>query len=245
MRGPRTLCVSGSEHGTTPVNQGDASMMIESKAKGHPSIRLIEPGRIHRSGDTDFSDFQTHLSNRTIPAGVIWLNSMLKREDHHVALALAHLEWRDMKAGLSLSKSLDRQRRLETKMRRGDKDHDLALKLMPDRYLPEVESSKGIPTYTVNGEAVRNLFTTDGDNPFEQGGHDLRYAYIAAWARKEGLPGAHWIDSSELPKSEWPPTAEHEIRERNLMAKGMGYEAAHKLATADEKRFRVSKTMPQ
>ena len=209
--------------------------------KDHPAICLVDPAIMHnKDKDTDFADFQTHLSNKRIPKNEIWINSKLKREDHHVAIAVGTQEYKDMLAGVSLDKSLDSQRKLEIKIRRKDKDHDLAIEPYPDgkEYDPEIKSIGNIPSFLVNGEAVRNLYSVGDDNPFEQGGHDLRYPYIKAWAKKEGYPGAHWVDKSDLEPVDYAPTLRHETGERNDMGKGMKYEPAHVKATSDEKKFR-------
>ena len=206
----------------------------------HPIIKQVDERKLHQSGDTDFSDFQTHLSNPKIPKNEIWINEKLDKEDHHVAAIIAIQEWKDMRDGISLDKSLDGQRKLEVKVRRKDKDHHLDAKPYPSgkEYDPGIEVNPDVPIFIVDGDAVRNLYSTSNDNPFQQGGHDLRYPYIASWCKKESFPGGIWIDKIDLDKLDYAPTLHHEIHERNNMAKGMSYEPAHKLATASEKKFR-------
>lgn len=75
--------------------------------------------------------------------------------------------------------------------------------------------SNKIKVWIVNGELVRDLFFLD----FTQGGHDKVYHFIP----KNEI----WIDDDASP-NERKFILLHEIHERNLMAKGWGYESAHR-----------------
>ena len=84
------------------------------------------------------------------------------------------------------------------------------------------EYSNGqIKVWIVNGELVRGLFFLD----FTEGGHDKVYSFIPS--------NEIWLDD-DLDPSEIKFVLLHEVHERNLMSKGIGYEKAHKSSSEIE-----------
>lgn len=93
-------------------------------------------------------------------------------------------------------------------------------------YLLKLGSKKGLTVWLVNGSKIRRDIYPD----FVFGGNDKRYAFIP--------PKEIWIDG-DVSVYELEFTTEHEIHERNLMARGMSYEAAHREALKVEREARL------
>jgi hypothetical protein len=79
----------------------------------------------------------------------------------------------------------------------------------------------------VDGHAVR----TGRDVEFALGGHHWRYPWIPA--------GEVWVEAGVADPGDWIATVVHEVAERAIMRDlGMGYEAAHAVASAAERALR-------
>ncbi len=83
----------------------------------------------------------------------------------------------------------------------------------------------GVHVWLVNGRLVRSCYDID----FTEGGHDYVYEFVP---RDEV-----WIDD-DIHDNENGFVLFHELHERNLMAKGMDYDAAHEDASRLERRYR-------
>ncbi len=79
-----------------------------------------------------------------------------------------------------------------------------------------------VSIWLVDGDLVRKSFYKD----FIEGGH----GYVYPWIPKNEV----WIDD-RLPVTKWKSVIAHELYERQLMKKGMGYSQAHKYANAFER----------
>jgi hypothetical protein len=76
----------------------------------------------------------------------------------------------------------------------------------------------GTAVWIVNGRLVRSVF----DIEFTEGGHEYVYEFVPH--------GQVWIDD-DVTDQEVGYVILHELHERNLMAKGMTYDAAHDSAS--------------
>lgn len=91
----------------------------------------------------------------------------------------------------------------------------------------KLETLGGFEIFSVDGLKIRHFIDLD----FTMGGHGLRYVYVPL--------NEVWIDSSNL--NEKREIIAHEIREFQLMKKGMSYSRAHEFASLVEQNMRNKK----
>lgn len=171
--------------------------------------KIVNAAKIRNTIDTDFSSVGTYLEYPYIPRGVLWIDRYLKAE-RPLFLALAKLE-RSMK-GKPFTLIRERAKKMMT---------------VPGS-LPvpkKTESVAGLDVRYMDGCAVRKHL----DPYFLLGGHALVYSYIPS--------GQVWIDVHQ-DTQEQKFTLLHEIKEYDLMRRGVSYDDAHDFALAEERAAR-------
>ncbi len=136
-----------------------------------------------------------------------------------------------MEKGVSQDEALEQADAVEAEMRRkaGDVDKVKGDNGLPDpekvhvRLLKKLETPVGV--WIVNGRLVRSVF----DQDFTEGGHEHVYEFVPT--------NEVWIDD-QITDPERPLVILHELHERNLMEKGMDYDAAHADSSKLEKHMR-------
>ncbi|MDO8584076.1 MAG: hypothetical protein Q7R83_02760 [bacterium] len=172
-------------------------------------IKLVNAAKIRNTIDTDFSSVGSYVEYPYIPRGEMWIDRYLKAE-RPLFLSLAKLE-RSMKGKPF---RLIRERAQKTMTVPGS---------LPSAV--KIEKQGGLDVRYLDGRAVRKHL----DPYFLLGGHALVYSYIP--------PGQVWIDIHQDPK-EQKFTLVHEIKEYELMKRGMSYDDAHDYALAEERAAR-------
>jgi hypothetical protein len=186
---------------------------------------------IRNTIDIEFTNFGQHYRFPFIPEREVWIDK--EHAPDELEFFIVHLvtEQRLMAGGASYEDALDaadgRERELRTRAGgavassgRGQQQamHNLRASLWD-------ELDAGVKVWVVDGRLVRSVFDID----FTEGGHDLVYDYVP--------PREIWIDN-DLDERERPFVLFHELHERNLMAKGWGYEPAHAEASGREFHLR-------
>lgn len=172
---------------------------------------------IRQTQDPDFAIFHRHgdpekdYTNRLyVSEGELWI-------DHRQLSELAYLLKIERGKFAGLTGAAYDKKRLE-----------IIEELAPNRTkIPEFIITLDPPVYYLDGAAVRKFL----DPEFVQGGHWLVYSYIP----KDQL----WIDAT-MDFRDWEHVLIHEKTELGLMAQGLIYEEAHKIATRVEKSSRVA-----
>ena len=172
-------------------------------------LHIVDAEKIRNTIDTDFSGAATHEDFPWIPKGELWLDKHFKKE-HKLFVALEALE-RKLK-----SRPFKEVRAAAQKQFIQEGSSVAVLKTM---------KKSGYVIRIVDGASVRKAV----DPFFMLGGHDLVYSYLP----KNEI----WIDSCQS-KQEQIYTLEHELKERELMRKGMSYYDAHDYAIAYERSLR-------
>ncbi len=198
--------------------------------RGGITIWRVDGAYIRTNMDEEFSDYGHHYTFDFIPREEFWIDQNTPEETEFF---IRHMltEYRLMKKGMPQDEALEQADAIEAEMRRkaGDVDKVRGENGLPDpekvhiRLLKKLETPVSI--WIVNGRLVRSVF----DQDFTEGGHDHVYEYVPT--------NEVWIDD-QITDPERPFVILHELHERNLMAKGMDYDAAHADSSKLEKHMR-------
>jgi hypothetical protein len=201
-------------------------------ARGEPYVRLlgraagvaiwrVDGHRVRDMIDVEFTNGGHHYSRTYVPPDEIWLDRDAPAAREWPFWALHQLiERAAMAGGASYHSALARANRHERAERRR------LLGAANGRvHRRRLGSAAGRQVWLVDGNAVRTRYFLD----FTLGGHGLRYRFVP---RRE-----IWIDDAVAP-AERPAILHHEVVEVGHMAAGLGYAAAHALASRAETRFR-------
>ena len=193
---------------------------------------IVNGSYIRRNVDEEFSNFGHHWSIASIPKNEIWLDQEADPDEQRFFVAHATLE----RALMARGKDYDTaraagnlaERRLRAKS--GDIQKVAAGKSLPQAARVHLRLWKtlgnGVQVWFVKGRLVRSVF----DIEFTEGGHEHVYEYIP----KNEI----WIDD-DCHEDENSFVLFHEMHERNLMADGMDYDAAHDDSSRLEKHYRL------
>jgi len=190
------------------------------KTVGKITVWQVDGGHVRQHFNGEFSNFGQHYKYRFIPTNEFWLDKTeIEGEE---MFFINHLEWEHklMAVGKKYDwafNQADRRERLERrhspKIKKILKNKYTQKKLinMVHQKMWKKYSHQRIKIWLVNGRLVRDLLITY----FTAGGHGFVYNFIP----KDEI----WIDNV-LNEKEKKLTLIHELRERNLMAKGWGYD---------------------
>jgi hypothetical protein len=190
-------------------------------------IWIVDGAYVRKNIDEEFSNFGHHFSIKEIPIDEIWLDREAHPDEQRFFIAHAVVERRAMVEG----KSYDEARHLACDAEYRLREHTTDLRhVAPQRALPEADRvhvrlrkqlGDGTAVWIVDGRLVRSVF----DIEFTEGGHEYVYEFVPH--------GQVWVDDDVM-EEEIGYVILHELHERNLMAKGMTYDAAHDLASKIE-----------
>jgi len=200
---------------------------------GDISVWSVDGAWVRRHLDIDFTNFGQHYRFKFIPRDEFWLDEEFEeRKEADFFIRHLQVERRLMAKGLSYPRALSYAGRAERAERlksartaaflRIDTDAG-RLRRLHKRLLAAY--GRGIKIWLIDGELVRGWHYLD----FTQGGHDKVYPFVPA--------GEVWIDD-DLTPAERPYVLLHELHERQLMAGGLKYPAAHRSACELEQRCR-------
>ncbi len=198
--------------------------------RGAIIIWRVDGSYIRTNMDEEFSDYGHHYTFDFIPKGEFWIDQNTPEEtDFFIRHMLT--EYRLMQKGVSQDEALEQADAVEAEMRKkaGDVDRVRGENGLPDPEKVHVRLLKKLETpvsvWIVNGRLVRSVF----DQDFTEGGHEHVYEYVPT--------NEVWIDD-QITDPERPFVILHELHERNLMEKGMDYDAAHEDSSKLEKHMR-------
>lgn len=192
-------------------------------------VWIVDGNFVRDNIDEEFTNFGQHFQFKFIPKKEFWIDRERNPGEEKYFIDAMLVMNRLMLKGISRKKSAEFADRVERRERRKS---DLVKKELKRKKLGKViydihkrllkkYSSEKLNVWIVDGELVRDLFFTD----FTEGGHDKVYNFVP----KNEI----WIDD-DLSFREIKFVLLHEIHERNLMAKGMKYNNAHKSASEIE-----------
>lgn len=185
--------------------------------------------------DVEFTNGHHHFSRRYIPINEIWLDRDA-RGAREWAYWLLHqrIERALMSGGVpylrafALASRVEQRERLLAHGLDSRPSHSEVGRAVRLRRLGRID---GREAWLVSGKSVRDLAYAD----FTLGGHGFRFAFIP----KTEI----WIDNA-VSRLERPAILHHEAVEVSLMARGMTYLEAHRLASRAEARFRRAALSP-
>ena len=199
--------------------------------RGPLDVWLVDGSYVRKNIDEEFSNFGHHWSFSEIPEREIWLDHESDPDELKFFIRHAVLERRLMRQGKDYDAARRKANREERKMRASSGD---LRKVTDGKSLPRAERvherlwkklPNGVSVWFVKGRLVRSVF----DVEFTEGGHEHVYEYVPR--------GEVWIDD-DIHDDELGFVLFHELHERNLMAKGMDYDAAHEESSRLERYYR-------
>ncbi|GAC1515766.1 MAG: hypothetical protein NVS1B4_07610 [Gemmatimonadaceae bacterium] len=199
--------------------------------RGGVSVWSVDGAYIRKNVDEEFTNFGHHWSIDRIPRGEIWIDQEAHPDEQRFFVRHAIVERHLMSRGADYDAARLKADAEERAMRSraGDLRKASQAKGLADsraclrRLWKRLEN--GIEVWFVDGRLVRSVF----DIEFTEGGHDYVYEFVPS--------SQVWIDD-DVHESERGFVLFHELHERNLMAKGMAYNAAHADSSRLEKRYR-------
>lgn len=217
--------------GAVPGARRRAPYLRFVRQDGAVSIWIVDGAYVRKNIDEEFSNFGHHFSLPKIPRGEIWLDQEADPDEQAFFLRHAMVERRLMAAGKDYDTARLAACAAERRLRERSKDLDKVTKGkgLPDPERVHVRLWKALPSavrvWIVEGRLVRSVF----DIEFTEGGHEHVYEYVPH--------NEVWIDD-DVEENERAFVLFHELHERNLMAKGMDYDAAHADSSRLELHFR-------
>ncbi len=199
--------------------------------RGPVTIWLVDGAYVRKNIDEEFSNFGHHYAFPEIPRQEIWLDKEADPDEQRFFIRHALEERRLMAAGKDYDTARLAACAAERRMRAkaGDIQRVARGKALPDPARVHVRLWKTMPTgvqvWIVKGRLVRSVF----DIEFTEGGHEHVYEYVPH--------GEVWIDD-DVEDIEKSFVLFHELHERNLMEKGMDYDAAHDESSKLERHYR-------
>lgn len=191
----------------------------------------VDGSYVRKNIDEEFSNFGHHFSISEIPRNEIWLDVEKEPDEQRFFLRHALTERRLMAKGMDYEAArtvaVAEERRMRVKA--GD-----MRKMAPGKETLDATKAherlwkalgNGVQVWFVKGRLVRSCYDID----FTEGGHDYVYEFVPR--------GEVWIDD-DIHDDERGFVLFHELHERNLMAKGMDYDAAHDDSSRLEKHYR-------
>jgi hypothetical protein len=200
--------------------------------RGEFAVWLVDGSYVRKNIDEEFSNFGHHYSFTAIPKGELWLDRETDPDEQkfyigHMRVEY-HLRERGVDEEVARRRANDHERR--QRMRAGD-----LRKVKRGELLPQPDAvherlwkklKNGVSVWFVKGRLVRSVY----DVEFTEGGHEHVYEFIP----RDEL----WIDN-DIHHDEQGYVLFHEMHERNLMANGKDYDAAHEEASRLERYYRA------
>lgn len=201
------------------------------------NVFIVDGEYIRENIDEEFTNFGQHYQFSFIPKNELWVDKERVGWEYRYYIDSMLTINRLLEKGISRGEAIkiaDKEERSERAKSQLVKKR-IKLKKYPEKLIESVHkdllqkySDKKIRVWIVSGELVRDLFFLD----FTEGGHGYVYSFIP----KHEV----WIDD-DIEPDEIKFVLLHELHERNLMAKGMKYEAAHKSSSEIEYACRRKK----
>ena len=187
-------------------------------------VFIVDGEYIRENMDEEFTNFGQHYLFSFIPKDEFWIDRERVGWEYkyyiNSMLTINRLLAKGMNRGEAI-KIADKEERSERAKSQLVKKR-IKLKKYPKKLIDSVHkdllqkySTKKVKIWIVSGVIVRGLFFLD----FTEGGHGYVYSFIPK--------NEVWIDD-DLDPDEIKFVLLHELHERNLMAKGMKYDPAHK-----------------
>ena len=194
-------------------------------------VWIVDGSFVRTHLDEEFTNFGSHLVFDCIPKNELWLDKEAKNDEQRFFIHHLLVEHRLMERGTPYEDAREAANKAELAERKkaGDLHRLTRGGKLPDPKEVHVrlwkQLTSGVSVWIVNGRLVRSVFNVD----FTQGGHDHVYEFVPE--------NEVWIDD-DLTESERPYVLLHELHERELMAKGSNYDAAHEESSRLEYYFR-------
>jgi len=186
-------------------------------------VWFVDGEYIRTKIDEEFTNYGQHYRFSFIPKNEFWIDTerSLGEERYYIdSMLMMH---RLLAKGVPHDEAVCRADVMEKSERAkgvvlakgiGDMPREELLKKVRIKQIKKY-CNKRVSVWIVDGELVRSLFFLD----FTEGGHDKVYKFVPE--------GEVWIDN-DVSLSERKFVLLHELHERNLMAKGMCYDDAHR-----------------
>ena len=188
---------------------------------------MVDGSKIRTNLDREFTNFGQHFHFSFIPENEFWLDKEAVPDERRFFLDHLLVEWRMMKEGRSYVEAIEAADKKEKSERKKAGDTEKAVpsggSLSMGKIHKRLLQTTGdkISIWLVHGRLVRSVFNID----FTEGGHDLVYHYVSK--------NEVWIDD-DVSAEERIFVILHELYERSLMERGIGYPEAHKKASRVE-----------
>jgi hypothetical protein len=204
----------------------------EIETRGDYRVWLVDGAYVRGHIDEEFTNFGQHYRYPYIPEKEFWIDREAEHDEHGFFIDHLLVEHDLMAKGAPYAKAIEEADRVERKERRRAGDVRRVThggKDLPDpgavreRLWKKLEN--GVSVWIVNGRLVRSAFDID----FTAGGHDHVYEFVPH--------DEVWIDDA-IEERERGFVLLHELHERNRMAGGLPYSAAHAESSRLEFRCR-------
>ena len=201
------------------------------------AVYIVDGKYIRDKINEEFTNYGTNSRFSFIPKKEIWIDREYDK-DNETGYYLKNIfaDEKLLAKGMGYDHALDisdkaekRERRKKEKILKTCNKKEIFKKLhckLLKKY------SKKLKVWVVDGRLVRDCFFIE----FTEGGHGYIYKFIP----KDEV----WVER-DLRESEWGFVILHELHERNLMRKGMGYTRAHCSASMIEHHCRKNPKLLQ
>ena len=194
------------------------------------NVWIVDGKYIRDNINEEFTNYGQHYLFDFIPKNEFWIDKEgVPGEEKYYIDSMLVMN-RLLAKGVSHAEAVRKADAIERRERSKSKliKEEIKLEKQKDEIVDKVHkkllkkfSSKKIKVWVVDGELVRDLFFID----FTEGGHNKIYPFIPL--------NEVWIDN-DVENKEIKFVLIHELHERNLMAKGMDYDSAHKSSSEIE-----------
>lgn len=202
---------------------------------GKFTVWIVNGNYIRKNINEEFTNFGQHYRFNFIPKNEFWIDKEYGG-DNEKGYFIEHLlvENKLMAKGMCYAKAVGIAEQAEKNERKKSETikkelneifSNIIIKKIHKKLLKEYSGK--LKVWIVNGRIVRDLFYID----FTEGGHDKVYNFVP----KNEI----WIDD-DLSQKERKFVFLHEIHERNLMAKGICYNSAHRESSKIEHFCRLA-----
>lgn len=195
--------------------------------RGDITVWEVDGIYVRKNIDREFTNFGQHFRFKKIPKNEFWLDKENSPGEENFFIDHLLVEHKLMAKGKNYIYSIDEADKLEKKERKKSKlfvkIHKKGKKEIIDKIHKKLlkKYSGKIKIWIISGELVRDLYNID----FTEGGHDKVYKFVPE--------NEVWLDDDLSPRDR-KFVLLHELHERNLMAKGLCYNDAHKSSSRIE-----------
>lgn len=192
--------------------------------RGKVVIWQVDGEKIRGNLDEEFTNFGQHFRFNYIPLYEFWIDKEAVPDERRFFIDHLLVEWQEMKKGASFNRASDladikerveRYKAGDVK-RIWDKKGKIDFNKIHLKLLKKLKAKLSV--WLVDGRLVRSIFHIE----FTEGGHDQVYDFVPI--------NEVWIDN-DIVADERPYVILHELYERDLMAKGLTYNGAHRKAS--------------